>query len=57
MKRSHAPNGYASFYNIEIINYFNPGLQLKNTESSIKNKLKDLLPELRGFEFVIALAI
>ena len=33
------------------MNFFNPELQLKNTESPIRNKLKDLLAELRGFKF------
>ena len=31
---------YASTYNVEILNYFNPGLQLKNTEYAIRNRLK-----------------
>ena len=34
------------------MNSFNPELQLQNTESAIKNKLKDLLYEVRGFKFV-----
>ena len=34
-----------------------PELQLKDTESVIKNKLKILLSELRGFKFVPALAV
>ena len=34
------------------MNSFNPELSLNNTESSIKNKLIDLLSELRGFKFV-----
>ena len=57
MKLSHAYKFYASSYNVEILNYFNPELQLKNTESGIKNKLKDLLSELRGFKFVTTLVI
>ena len=32
---------------------FNPELQLKDTKSVIKNKLIDLLSELRVFKFVI----
>ena len=39
-KREHAFKGSASTYNVEILNYFNPELQLKDTESAIKNKLK-----------------
>ena len=28
-----------SIYNVEILNSFNPGLQLKDTEFTVKNKL------------------
>ena len=35
-KREHAFKGYASTYNVEISNSFNPELQLKDTESAIK---------------------
>ena len=35
--------------------FFNPESQLKNAESAIKNKLKDLFSEFRGFEFVTTL--
>ena len=45
-KRSHASS--CSFYLI---------LQLRDTESVIKNKLIDLLSELRGFIFVKALVL
>ena len=38
-------------YNAEIMNCFNRELQLKDTESAIKNKLKHLLTELKGFSF------
>ena len=34
------------------MNCFNPKLQLKDTECSIKIKLIDLLSELKGFKFV-----
>ena len=37
------------------MNCFNPELQLKNTESAIKNELIDLLSKLRGFKFVTVL--
>ena len=39
------------------MNSFNPELQLKGTESTIKNKQIDLVSELRGFEFVTALVL
>ena len=42
-------------YNVEILNYFNAELQIKNTQSAIRNKLKDLSIELRGFKFVMTL--
>ena len=35
--------GLASIYNVEFLNSFNPELQLKDTESAIKNKLIELL--------------
>ena len=38
-KRFNAYKGYTSTYNVDILNYFNHELKLKNTESSIKNKL------------------
>ena len=47
--------GYASTYNVEILNSFNPELQLKDTESVIKSKLADLLTRLRGIKFVTTL--
>ena len=40
-KESQAYRGYAGTYNVKILNFFNPKLQLKNTESAIRNKLKD----------------
>ena len=52
IKQSHAYKGYTSTNNVEILNSFNPELQFKDIESTIKNKLRDLLSELRGFKFV-----
>ena len=37
-------------YNIEILDLFGPELQLINTEPMIKNKLKELLSELKKFK-------
>ena len=54
---SNAYKGSASTCNVEILNSFIPELQLKNTESAIKNKLIDLLSELRGFKFVKTLVL
>lgn len=39
------------------MNSFISELQLKNTESTIRNKLKDLLTELSGFKFATTLVI
>ena len=39
-KRVHAFKSFASSYDIEILNSFNSELQLKYTESAIRNKLK-----------------
>ena len=55
MKQSQAYKGYASTYSVEISNFLNPELQLKNTESAIKNKLIYLLSRLRRFKFVTTL--
>ena len=46
-KRAYAFKGYASSYHVEILNSLNPELQLQDTESAIKNKLKKLLTELK----------
>ena len=37
-------------YNVEILTVFYPELQLINTKPTIKNKLKELLSELKKFE-------
>ena len=42
---------------IEILNSFNPELKLKDTYSAIKNKLKKLLTELRGFKLLTGLVL
>ena len=38
-KRAHVFKDYASSYNVEILNSFNPELQLKDIESGIKSKV------------------
>ena len=48
-KREHAFKVYASIYNVEILNSFNPELQLKDTESTIKSKQIELLTQLKDF--------
>ena len=37
-------------YNVEILNLFDPELQLINTKPVIKNKLKQFLNELKKFK-------
>ena len=56
-KQTHAFKRYTSSYNVEILNSFTPELELNNTESSIKNKLINLLTELKGFKFVTTLVL
>ena len=51
-KLSHVYKHYASTYNVEILNSFNPELQFKDIESAIKNKLTFLFSELRDFKLV-----
>ena len=50
--------GFASTYNVEILNSFNPEpeLQIKDTESAIKSKLIELLTQLKGFKFVTTIS-
>ena len=40
----------AHYYNIEILNIFDPELQLINTKPVIKNKLNEFLNELKRFK-------
>ena len=56
-KRAYAFKGFSSSHNVKILNCFNPELQVKDIESSIKSKLIDLLPELKGFTFVKILVL
>ena len=55
--REHAFKGYASIFNVEIINSLNPELKLKDTESAIKSKLIELLTKLKGSKFVTTLVL
>ena len=45
--QSNSSDKYAHHYNIEISNLFYPELQLITTKPMIKNKLKELLSELK----------
>ena len=44
---SNSSDEYVHLYNLEIINLFDPELQLIHTKPMIKNKLKELLSELK----------
>ena len=44
-------------YNVEILNIFDPELQINNTKTMIKNKLKEFLSELKKFKFQIILVL
>ena len=57
IKREHTFKGCASTYNVEILNSFNPELQLKDTESAIKSKVMEILTQLRGFKFVTTIVL
>ena len=46
--QSHSDN-FIHLYNNEILDLFDPELQLKDTESVIKNKSKELLSKLEKF--------
>ena len=56
-KPSHAYKVCLSTHSVEILNSFNPELQLKGTAFVIRNKLKKLFTELRGFKFVTELVL
>ena len=46
-----------STYNLEMLNSFNLEVQFKDTEFVVRNKLTDLLTELKEFEFVTTLVL
>ena len=56
-KQTQAFRGYVSSFNVEILNSFNPELQVKGSESAIKTKLIELLTQLKGFKFVTTLVL
>ena len=56
-KQAHAFKGYASSNDVEILNSFNPELQLIDTESTIESELIELSTQLKGFKFVTILVL
>ena len=41
---------YTTQYEVEVLNLFDPELQLVNTKPMIKNKLKEFLSEMKNFK-------
>ena len=48
---------YLSTYNVDILIFFNPELQLQDTDSAIRNKVKDVLTDFEGFKFATTLIL
>ena len=57
VKNKTAFSGYARSYIIEIVDKRDVAIQLKASETSIKELFKDLLIELKGFKYQITLAV
>ena len=55
-KNKAAFSGYAQSYKVEVIDKRDVVIQLKASEIVIKELLKDLLTELKGFKYHITLA-
>ena len=47
---SHSSHNCIHLYNTEILNIFDPELQLINTKPMIKSKLKELLCDFKKFK-------
>ena len=56
-KQSHAFKGYASSYNVEILNFLNLEPQFRDSEFANRNKLICLFSECQGFKFVTTLVL
>ena len=57
VKSTSAFSGYVRSYKIEIFDKKDPLVQLEATKLSIKDFFKDLLNEIKGFKYQIALAV
>ena len=57
VKNKTALSGYAQSYKTEIVDERNVVVQLKASELSISNLFKDLLTELKGFNYQITLVV
>ena len=51
VKASNAFKGYARSYSIEVIDLKNPSVQLTISKPSIEDLFKDLLDEIKGFNY------
>ena len=49
--QSNSSDNCVHNYNVDILNHFDPELQLINTKSVIKNKLKESYVSLKSFKF------
>ena len=54
--QSKSSDNCMHLYNVEILNLFEPELQLKDTKSAIKNKLKELLSKFKKFKVQLVLS-
>ena len=57
MESNSSDNCLHHYFNIEILNLFDPELQLINTKPIIRNKLKELLSELKKFRIQTILVL
>ena len=57
IKTNHAFRGYAISYKVEIVEKKDPIKQLEASKTSIKDLLKDLLVETKGFKYEITLKV
>ena len=55
--QSNSSDNCVHHYNVEILNLFDPELQLINTKPVIKNKLKELLNEFKKFKVHTVLVV
>ena len=55
--QSNSSDNCVHHYNVDILNLFDPELQLINTKPGIKNKLKGLLSELKRFKVQMILVL
>ena len=57
MMQSNSSDNRVHRYNIEILKFFDPELQLINTKPTIKNKLKEFLNEFKKFKVQATLVL